>query len=399
MGFIWNALSSIITAVSSVLLLMITKRFGGIEIGAYYAVAVAVANVFINVGHFNVFGFQISDVAEKYSFNEYLLLRRITVLLMGIISFIYVGGKGYEQEKGIIILLYCLYRGVYAYADVYQGRYQQKGYVNIACKLQFFKVLIPDLVLTISLILYRNIVISIILAIVTEILFLFFYNKRYFDDFLDSSRASLRKSMDLCFQCLPLFFSAFASNYILNSSKYAIDAVLSDKMQVYYSVLLLPATTVHMIAGFAYRPMISEYSFIWQQGKIDTFIKNVRKILFIIGILTLFVEIMAQPIIIPILEWLYAIDDLEEYLCAFQVLLLSGGFNAIVTFLCYVLTIMRLQAKLYWINGIAFLLSLYIPMHLVRRNSLMGASISFLILVLVQLTLILLIYEVKIRKR
>lgn len=392
-GFVWNALSSLITALSSVLLLMIVKRFAGIEIGAYYAVAVAVANVLINIGNLNVIGYQISDVKETFSFAEYLLLRKTSVFFMIVIAAIYVFLHDYDVVKSMVVFLYCVYRGIYAYADVYQGRYQQKGRVDLAGKLQFFKVLIPDAALSICVILHCRIEVALIVGIIVGIFFLKLYNKKNFLDFDNREESANRYKCALLFkQCLPLFFNAFATTYIMNSSKYAIDKILSDEMQVYYSILLLPVTTVHMIAGFVYRPVITEYANIWNQGKVIMFSRNVWKITSIILGGTLIIVGVACPIILPILKWLYAANELAEYKKVFIILLVAGGMNALNTFFSFVLTIMRLQNHMFWIYGCSFILALVLPDLFVVRHGIEGAAISFLLLLSIQLGLILIIY-------
>lgn len=393
-GLIWNFLSGIATAASSVLLLMVIKRFAGIESGASFSVAVAVANVLINIANMNSIGFQISDINEQFNFNTYLKLRKITVIIMLTTALInnYIVSN-YSASKSRIVFLYCLYRAIYAYADVYQGRYQQKGRVDLACKLQFFKVLIPDFLLAVSVILFQNVCLSIAIASAAEITFLHFYNAKNFHTFKDPAPADSLSCWILFRQCIPLFFSAFTTTYIINSSKYAIDRTLDSSSQVYYAILLLPATTVHLLAGFIYRPVLTEYSDLWQQKKISEFSGKIHKIIFFMLLATTFLELCAVPVIIPLLKLLYAAPEIGLLQKEFLIILLAGSLNALNTFMCFVITIMRKQSHMFWIYGLCFLISLILPGILVAHKGLIGAAVSFVLLMLLQSFMIFIVYR------
>ncbi len=391
-GVIWNILSSLVTAASSVLLLMVIKRFVGIELGAYFSVAVAVANVMINIGHLNSFGYQISDVVEKYSFKTYLSLRKFTICVMLIVTLIYISFQKYVFQKSLIIFCYCVYRAVYAYADVYQGRYQQKGRVDLAAKLQFFKVLIPDVVLAFAVIFFQNLEIAISLSTLTEILYLIIYNKKNQIFFEDNLSVNLYLCKDLFRQCLPLFFSAFTTTYILNSSKYAIDKLLTNDVQVYYSILLLPATTVHLIAGFVYRPFLTEYAEDWSLREYNRLKQKIRRVFIVILVGIIFIEVISKKILLPFLKWLYVASELENYQWEFKIILLAGGINAIVIFLGFLITIMRMQENMLWIYSFTFIIALFLPQILIKQYNFMGAAISFLVLSGVQFLMMTIVY-------
>lgn len=382
--FFWNLAGAAATASSSVLLLMAVKRFAGMKAGADYAMAAAIGNTLMNVGHLNGFGCQTSDVAEKYSFQVYLRLRKFTILMMVLICVLYVRMQGYGLEKGAVVVLYCIYKAVYVLADVYQGRYQQKGRADLAGKLQFIKTFFPDTILGLFIWRLAGVGMAFLIAIPAECMCIYFFNRVYFRDFSDANNRTYGQCASLFMQCLPLFFSAFTTTYILNSSKYAIDKLLDAGMQVYYSVLLLPATTVHMIAGIIYRPMITEYAWIWEKGDVIRFQRCIRKIFGIIAGTLLLAEFLSGLVILPVLEMLYGISDLHDYQADFFMILLAGGLNALNTFLGYLITIMKQLRHMYWIYGLAFAMALFLPDLLVGYLGFAGAAGSFLLLVLLQ---------------
>lgn len=94
----------------------------------------------------------------------------------------------------------------------------------------------------------------------------------------------------------------------------------------------------------------------------------------------------------PILKWIYTEPELDQYTEVFHIILLAGGMNAGVTFLGYVITIMRMQDHMFWIYGVTFVLAVFVPDILVKKEAVMGAAISFTILAGTELLLLVLVY-------
>lgn len=387
-GYIWNSLAGIATGASSVIILMLVRRYGGIELGASFSIAVAIANLTINIGHLNIYGFQISDIKEEYSFQDYFILRVCSVIAMMIVSLSLVVVRDYNKEKVVLILIYCLYRGFFAFFDLFQGRYQQKGRVDLSAKYNFFKILIPDGILAATVICTSNVILAIELAICALIIFSYLYFHRYgFDFFLLQHNNKLIIRI-LAIKCMPVFFYAFANTFILNSSKYVIDYYMDDKARFYYAMLLLPATTVHMIVGFIYRPLLTLFASLWENKNINKFNGRVRNIVFgAIGILAT-VIILAKPVFIPILEFLYDVHDLNNYIMPFIILLFAGGMQAITTLYSYILTIIRGQKHFIWIYTLALMAAAFVPILMVKKYRFVGAALSYFILSLIQMALL-----------
>lgn len=383
-GYIWNSLASMITAVSSIGVLLIVTRFAGKEIGANLSIAIAIINVLMNVGHMNVIGYQVSDIREKYLFNTYFRQRCWSVSAMIVLATIYAFCKYGLGAKTEIIIAYGVYKGVNVFCELFQGRYQQKGRIDIASKLNFLKVLIPDAILCLLTIVSSNFMLAIGVAIFVEMIVIMVFNQIAWEIFRDGRKEPYKNILKLTKEVFPLFYSAFAAAYILNSAKYAIDNNMQSQYQLIYAVLLLPATTVHMIAGFIYRPVLTVYANIWNEGKYRVLASKIIKIIMAILACTVLI-VVGKGIILKVLAWTYGLPEIKEYGFAFGILLLAGGVNALNVFLSYILTIVRKQGYLYTINTVTFLCAVTIPNSLVRRFGINGAARSYLMLMLIQM--------------
>lgn len=383
-GYLWNSLASMTTAISSIGVLLIVTRFAGNEVGANFSIAVAIINVLMNIGTMNALGYQISDVKEKFVFDTYFKQRCLSVALMVVSAFFYAIEKYGVGEKSFIIITYGIYKAINVFCEVFQGRYQQQGRVDIASELNFIKVLIPDSVLCIVMIISRNFLLAVSIAIIVETVTILVFNSIVWQNFSDDKAGKAVQIIHLTKEILPLFFSAFAAAYILNSAKYAINENMSSQFQLIYTILLLPATTVHMIAGFIYRPVLTVYANIWNEGKRKILaikvLKTAAAILLITGII-----VCVRELILIVLTWAYGVTKLREYGTIFGILLSAGGLNALNTFMSYVITIIRKQSYLYIINTVTFICALIIPDMFVARRGIFGAAFSYLGLMLVQM--------------
>lgn len=382
-GYLWNSFASIITAMSSMGVLLIVTRFAGDSAGANLSIAIAIVNVLMNIGHMNIMGYQISDVNEKYVFNTYFRQRCYSIGVMVIIAFTISAVKYGMTGKSLIVVAYCVYKAINVFCELFQSRYQQKGRPDIASELNFMKVFFPDIFLCLIVILLKNLLLAILCASVLEIVILYVFNSIAWDNFASLKQETAKAVVSLTKDGFPLFVNAFSSTYILNSAKYAIDNNMPAESQLIYTILLLPATTVHMIAGFVYRPVLTVYAELWNGKKYKLLAAKVLKIIGIIMMCSLGGIIIRRGIL-SILSWAYGVKALEEYGTAFGILLMAGGVNALNVFLCYMITIVREQKYLYIINVVAFMISLVLPQILVQKNGINGAAFSYLLLMAVQ---------------
>ena len=89
-SYIWNTIGGLINAFQSVIILMVLTRSLDMEYAGIFTIAWAIANLVITIGKYGVRNYQVTDVNEKYSFNDYFSNRVIVSILMIIFTCIYV---------------------------------------------------------------------------------------------------------------------------------------------------------------------------------------------------------------------------------------------------------------------------------------------------------------------
>ena len=136
---LWNAVSACLTSFQTMLLLMLLTRTGTAEHSGYFVMAYTVANLMLNLGKFGMRQYQVTDARENFSFREYVASRVFSMGLMTAALGLYLAwgtmANGYSAEKAAVVALITLFRGVEAAEDVFHGRMQQKGRLDVAAKI------------------------------------------------------------------------------------------------------------------------------------------------------------------------------------------------------------------------------------------------------------------------
>lgn len=383
-GYIWNMLGSLLMAFQSVIMLMIFTRVLDLRDAGIFTIAYANANLFLTIGKYGMRNFQVSDVKGQFNFSEYRRSRYITTTMMLVVSLVYVlyvgGQNSYTLDKSLIIIWMCVFKAVDSVEDVFHGLYQQKGRLDVAAKALTLRMLTTIAVFGISVIILRDLLLSIIIVtIITTIIFIIFNVWTSFlwkNEAIAISQDSIGVLLKLCF---PLFAGAFLAFYIGNAPKYAIDAVLSDELQACYGFIAMPVFVIELLNNFIFTPIVHKMSVLWNEQKLGEFMRRVYRQITVIGGITLVCMIGAYLVGIPVLSWLYN-TDLSPYKTELLILLLGGGFLALCGFLCTMLTIVRFQKSIILgyslVAAAAFLLS----NRIVRMYEMFGAAMLFMLL-------------------
>ena len=143
-SFIWNLLSAAVNSFQTMLLLVFITRFGTDADSAAFVMAYAAGNLLFNIGKYGVRHFQVTDSTEQYSFRDYISARFVSLAVMAaaVVLFILTGivSRGYTFVKAAVVLLICLYKGIEAAEDVFHGRMQQQGRLDIAGRILFIRI-------------------------------------------------------------------------------------------------------------------------------------------------------------------------------------------------------------------------------------------------------------------
>ena len=403
-GFIFNSLGGLLNAFQSVFVLMVLSRvMPTLEEAGIFTFAYSVANLMLNIGKYGMRNYQVTDVKEKYAYSTYFKSRILTTAAMIVASVAYVvvrnGIEGYTFEKVWIIIFMCLFKAVDSLEDIYFGRYQQVGRLDIAGKCMTVHMLLVILSYVICLVagldlLASTIVTTVVSAVVTFALIL--PTRKIADPGWNKNKMLRPKerSWPLLWECTGLAIAAFVSFYQINCPKYAIDSLMTDVDQANFGFISMPVFFASLICQFLYLPMLTGLAAKFQMNDHKGLRKMILKVSVLIAGACILIIIGAVIAGIPVLSILYA-TDLKPLTIEFYLLMVGSGFLAFAAFLGSVLTTIRKQHHML-IGYVVTAIPEFVAVNFfVERWGLKGASLVFTIamLLLMLYMTIALVYE------
>ena len=297
--------------------------------------------------------------------------------------------------------LMILYRAWDAVSDLFQGLFQQRERMDIAGKTMFYRYSTSAVVLFLSLFVSKSLITSLLTLTVWNGLFILLYEFRFvyqFESINWRGVFDLRKiyeSLDILKECFPLFLNGFILPYVLNEPKLIIErglseGVLQTGMQRDFNILFMPVFFMSLIILMV-RPLITQLAFLYvdkEYDKLDSIIKKL--LLYIIGG-GLLVVCLAYLLGVQVLGLVFGLD-LAYYQLPFTILILAGVLYAVAIIFENILTIMRKQHLLITIYVAMLVVTLLITKMFVYSWGMLGASLAFLVVMIVYVFGISIIY-------
>ena len=349
-SYIWNTMSALLFALQSAIVLMVITRTNGLEDAGVFSIAYAVGSLMYYVGEYGVRKYQVSDVNEELSFTDYHAHRvvacAITVLASAVYTAYGIFVQGYSGYKAYIVFMVCMVKVVEAYSEVYFGRYQQVGRLDVSAKTNLYRTFLGMVSFMIALVITHDMAISMTVWLAVVVIAFVTSSLAVMKDFaVLEFRFSWKNILKIFIDCFPLFAGYFLLLYVSNAPKYAIDACMSDVDQACYNFIFMPVFAIGLFANFIFNPILVDLAHKWDDADIRAFSKIVIRQIFVILAITLLAIGVALTIGCPVLGAMYS-ADLSSYKTDLAILMVGGGMLALVNFFAVIVTVMRYQKHL-----------------------------------------------------
>ena len=379
--FAWTAASGIVYSCQSLIFLMIITNLMGESAAGLYSVGMMVAQQMLTVGKYAVRNYQVSDIRQKYSFEQYYTFRICTCLVAMVITFMWILIGGYKGKEAIVIVALTVYKMAECMSDLFEGLYQQRFRFDISGKSQFTKNLAMIIAFVVMIIVTKDVVISSIVLAAVSVLMLFVVDFPVAKNFSAIKwNFSFRVTKELLIACFSLFISSFFYVFISNSPKYAIKSISGDdnSMLAVFNALFMPVFVVDLFAGFTMRMWITKMAVQHEKGDYKGFKKIIVKQMGIIIGLTLVSMAGMYLVGCKVLSMIYGLD-LSGFEWTNVLLMLSGGLVATYTLFENVIIIYRHQHASIFINiGTAAAAAIIVP-PMTISGGILGATIGYVI--------------------
>ena len=396
---LWNSLGAMLNAAQSFLLLLAVTRFISVEVGGIFSLAFATANLLMNIGNYGIRNFQVTDIQFQYSFKEYLGVRGITCLVMLILSIMISLGQPDSGIRNRVILLLCIFKLLECIEDLFLGRYHQMGRLDVAGKQWFFRTLLSMLTFAVVIVFSRDLIVACELMVLVTGGCILGMALLTYPSFRDMENTWNKQHLiQILRSCFPLCATSFFNVYLLNASKYSIDRQMTEEYQTYYSILFMPVFVINLLSGFLYKPILYDLTVYWKTQQYRRLVLILmRQIMYIAGICVLLI-IFASSVELPVLSWVYHVD-VTRYWKEYKILLIGGAFSAGAIYLSAFFTVIRKQVISLSIIALCSLIAFLGTDWMVEKSGFLGASISYCLIMFLQILFFFIISAVLIWKK
>lgn len=375
------------------LLTIVVTQLVGAEQAGMFSMAFITGLVLMFMGNYGVRTFQVSDLKERYSFSDYQVNRIVTCIAMVVVGIVYCFIRGYDGHMFTICMGVYLYKMIDALADVYEGRLQQADKMYLAGLSQAFRSVAVVIVFSLLLLITHNLAVaSVAMAITAFATFAVLTFPLALFETPKSRRWSPAGVIELLKQCFPLFVALFLFNLIENMPKFVMEGMLAYENQLYFNALYFPAQGILLTVSVIYKPLLVRLAEVWADPKRrKRFDLAIFAILGITVALTAGIMAFMAWIGIPIMSFLYGVD-FEPYRGLSYVMIAAGGVTALIDFLYQVITVLRRQGDVTKLYLLTFGFSIFVPLLLIGFTGLSGAVLSYLIVMAILLSLLIMEY-------
>lgn len=390
---IWNTIGTGINAFASLFFMIIVTRINDVYEAGIFTFAFSTATLFNIIGTYAGRVYQVTE-RKNISNKDFFINRLISCFVMYVTAIVFVAIRSYETEKIIIILLLCFWKMLEAFCEVLYAFLQKEDELYKVGISLTLKNLIGLLVFLIVDLVTKNLIISIIAFIIVYVIIMIFY------DFIQSDirkqvKGKINKInvIDIFKAGFPTFCVTFLNMYVINAAKYAIDSIMTDNYQTIFGIIVMPATMMVLLAQFMVHPFLNIITKFIEKNDYKALNKFLLKVTGLLLAITIIAIVFCYFVGIYILEFIYGIPLIDYNICL-SIILTGSIFSALTSVFMTVLIAMRhTVAQMIAYIGVA-IMAYVLSNVLILKDGVMGASLSYTIVMAINCIVFYIIYLV-----
>ena len=352
---LWNMAGSFIYALTSMLLgAVVTRTLGAASGGIFFFAFSTFGQQIFIVAYFGMRPVQVTDAGEQGTFGEYRAFRLLSCAAAVLATLFYGFLLTVPGEARTVLFLTAGYKILDGFADCYDSEFQRQGRLYLAGKSNAFRTLGSVALFLLLLFTTRSLSAACLAALIGQAGMI-----------LLCCVAPLR--------CLPKVRTELRRGYIRRLFAKSRWLFLGAFLDLYISV-------INLMSNFVIRPVLTLLSEAREAGRKAVFLSTVGKITALILGLTFLGTLAAWFLGIPVLSLLVGAEAgkaLKGLRTELLLVILGGGFYALLNLLYYCLVILERQRSIFLIYVLGTGLAWVSAEFGVRYRGLLGGALSY----------------------
>lgn len=359
------------------LITVLVVRISGYHDAGILSIIISTTNLFYCIALFGVRNYQVSDVEENYTDNQYIFLRLITISISLIFFSCSLFIFHFELDTFICCMIYIFYKCGEAFSDVLFGCYQKyHHYKDIAISYTLKGVLT---VITFILILAftESLALTLLANIIAYYFIICFYDlaklKKCFH--MKLKRFDCKALLKICF---PLMLYSCMVPYLNFITRFIIEKQFGTEILGYYSSVTMVFVVMSTLMGSIFVTVIPNIASYYQNHNMKAVNKSLRNLVLMIFLLAIIACIMAYLLG----DFMFSIvfgKAILDYMYLLIPTILASIALTYTTLFSSILVSFRENTKVLYCNLISVIICSVIIMPLVNQFELLGTLYSLII--------------------
>ena len=395
--YLWNSLGSLLQSAISPVLLIVITRLNGIDDSGLFSFALSLSVVFWAVSLWGGRTYQVSDVKREFSSGGYVAVRFIASLIVAISAVVFCVLNGYNATKTGLIMILVTFKILESIADSLYGVLQIHHKLYVAGISLTMKAMLGFAAFMAVGIVTKNVIYGTLAILLVNVLIIFLY------DILWVRRVEvINVSKKLCKEYIAqavaimkhtsaVFVVMFLTMFSLNIPRYFLDKSHPDQIG-YFGIMAMPITLLGLFISFIIQPNVVNLSELLVKRKLKEFAQVVSKInhiTFGIGVLSV---VLSYLVGVWVLNTIFGIN-INNFQLDLTIMVIGAAANAFVSIYVNLLIIMRRFKGQFYTLLLTDILAVVVSMCLIERLAMLGSVLVFMMISLLQVTLLLVIYK------
>lgn len=342
------------------------------------AFAMASGNIFSAIATYNMRTFQVSDVDDEYSPQNYIGFRVATVCGAFAIFALYSVAVSPTSETLVCMLIYLAFKSDEAFVNVLYGIDQKASRMDYIGISQGVRGILSIVAFVVGLAITGNLAIA-LTAMFTACLMVTLLYDAPVSGRLEKIRPMLSRSLfaALLRKCAPIVAALVVYGLVATLSRQYYGIVYGEELLGIYAAVATPCVLVQVMANYLYSPFLVPLSKEWWQGERRRFTVLLMKIIGALIVVSLACTVGAALVGPGLLQIIYG-DSIADYSWMITPAVIAASLMAVNYFLTDLFTLLRRFGLALSINAIALFVCIASIAPLTQQMGMNGINVALI---------------------